>query len=363
MAGYDTRFFWLLTEMELSDFDYELPEGLIAQRPLPRRGASRMLVVDPQANSFRDRVFSDISEYLAEGDLLVLNDTRVVPARMHGHKASGGNIEIMAERIIDARHLLAQVRSSKAPKPASRLILEAGIQCTMLKREGPFFVLHQDSERTWLQLLEKHGHMPLPPYIQREDEVEDRERYQTVFARHPGAVAAPTAGLHLEQSLLDKLTQKGVKIGYVTLHVGAGTYQPVRVENIDEHVMHAERVLVSQQLCDAVERTRKSGNRVIAAGTTVVRSLETAAASGSLKPFEGDSRLFITPGFSFNIVDAMITNFHLPKSTLLMLVAAFAGRPLILDAYRHAVEQKYRFFSYGDAMYISSSVSTNTSTL
>jgi len=339
--------------MKPSDFDYELPDTLIAQRPLPQRAASRMLVVDPDDNSFTDQNFSDLGNFLLPGDLLVLNDTRVVPARLYGRKSSGGKIEVLVERIIDDEHLLAHLRSSKSPKPGSRLILEESINCTMLGREDDLFILQQHSGISWLELLEEYGHMPLPPYIQRDDEMEDRQRYQTVYARHAGAVAAPTAGLHFEQSMLDQLAAKGVNIDYVTLHVGAGTFQPVRVDNIAEHVMHAERVQVSQRLCDAVERTHVSGNRVVAVGTTVVRSLEAAAASGSLKPFDGDSRLFITPGYRFNIVDAMITNFHLPRSTLLMLVSAFAGQPLILDAYRHAVEQGYRFFSYGDAMYIS----------
>lgn len=340
--------------MKLSDFDYHLPEPLIAQRPLPQRGASRMLVVDPANHCFSDRNFTDIDEFLLPGDLLVLNDTKVVPARLYGHKSSGGRVEVLVERIIDDQHLLAQVRSSKSPKPGHRLILEDGIRCIMLRREDDFFVLHQGSEKAWLDLLEQYGHIPLPPYIQRDDEAEDRQRYQTVFARYPGAVAAPTAGLHFDQSKLDQLLASGVNIAYVTLHVGAGTFQPLRVDNITEHVIHAERVRVSQQLCDAVERTHDSGKRVIAVGTTVVRSLETAAASGGIKPFDGDSRLFITPGYSFKVVEAMITNFHLPQSTLLMLVCAFAGRQLMLDAYLYAVEQKYRFFSYGDAMYISS---------
>jgi S-adenosylmethionine:tRNA ribosyltransferase-isomerase len=339
--------------MKPSDFDYELPDTLIAQKPLAQRGASRMLVVDPNDNSFTDQNFSDLGNFLLPGDLLVLNDTRVVPARLYGRKSSGGKIEALVERIIDDEHLLAHLRSSKSPKPGNRLILEESINCTMLGREEDLFILQQHSGQTWLELLEEYGHMPLPPYIQRDDELEDRQRYQTVYARHAGAVAAPTAGLHFEQSMLDQLAAKGVNIDYVTLHVGAGTFQPVRVDNIAEHVMHAERVQVSQRLCDAVERTRESGNRVVAVGTTVVRSLEAAAASGNLKPFDGDSRLFITPGYLFNIVDAMITNFHLPRSTLLMLVSAFAGQQLIMHAYRHAVEQGYRFFSYGDAMYIS----------
>ena len=339
--------------MKLNQFDYHLPESLIAQRPLSQRCASRMLVVDPVKHCFSDRKFADIDEFLTPGDLLVLNDTKVVPARLYGHKSSGGRVEVLVERIIDDQHLLAQVKSSKSPKPGRRLILEDAIRCTMLRREDDLFVLHQDSEKAWLELLEQHGHIPLPPYIQRDDEAEDRQRYQTVFARYPGAVAAPTAGLHFDQSKLDQLLESGVNIAYLTLHVGAGTFQPVRVDNIAQHVMHAERVQVSQQLCDAVRRTHDAGNRVIAVGTTVVRSLEAAAASGNIKPFDGDCRLFITPGYRFRIVEAMITNFHLPRSTLLMLVCAFAGRQLLLDAYQHAVQQEYRFFSYGDAMYIS----------
>jgi len=344
--------------MKPSDFDYELPDTLIAQRPLPQRAASRMLVVDPDDNSFTDQHFSDLGNFLLPGDLLVLNDTRVVPARLHGHKSSGGKIEVLVERIIDDEHLLAHLRSSKSPKQGSGLILEGSINCTMLGREDDLFILQQHTGHSWLELLEEYGHMPLPPYIQRDDEMEDRQRYQTVYARHAGAVAAPTAGLHFEQSMLDQLTAKGVNIGYVTLHVGAGTFQPIRVDDIAEHVMHAERVQVSQQLCKTVERIHESGNRVVAVGTTVVRSLEAAAASGSLKPFDGDSRLFITPGYRFNTVDAMITNFHLPRSTLLMLVSAFAGQQLIRDAYGYAVEQGYRFFSYGDAMYISGRAAT-----
>jgi S-adenosylmethionine:tRNA ribosyltransferase-isomerase len=339
--------------MQLHQFDYHLSESLIAQRPLSQRCASRMLVVDPANQCSSDRKFVDIGKFLSPGDLLVLNDTKVVPARLYGHKSSGGRVEVLVERIIDDQHLLAQIKSSKSPKPGRRLILEDGIRCTMLRREDDLFVLHQDSEKAWLELLEQHGHIPLPPYIRRDDEAEDRQRYQTVFARYPGAVAAPTAGLHFDQSKLDQLLASGVNIAYLTLHVGAGTFQPVRVDNIAEHVMHAERVCVSQPLCDIVRRTHDAGHRVIAVGTTVVRSLEAAAASGNINPFDGDCRLFITPGYRFRIVDAMITNFHLPRSTLLMLVCAFAGRQLMLDAYRYAVQQEYRFFSYGDAMYIS----------
>jgi len=356
IARYDTRLFFSVSAMKLSDFDYQLPDSLIAQRPLSQRGASRLLVVDPDSHSFSDRNFADIGEFLSPGDLLVLNDTKVVPARLYGQTASGGRMEVLVERILDERHLLAHIRSSKSPKPGRQLILEDRILCTMLKREHDLFVLYQDSAQTWLDLLEEYGRMPLPPYIQRDDEAEDRQRYQTVYAQRPGAVAAPTAGLHFEQSVLDGLLARGVNIDYVTLHVGAGTFRPVRVDNIAEHVMHAERVRVSQQLCDAVARTHDAGNRVIAVGTTVVRSLEAAASGGCMQPFDGDCRLFITPGYSFNVVDAMITNFHLPKSTLLLLVSAFAGRELILDAYLHAVAQEYRFFSYGDAMFISGPV-------
>ena len=339
--------------MQLSDFDYQLPEHLIAQTPLAERCESRLLVVNPANESLADRQFSDLEKIVEAGDLLVFNNTRVIPARLFGQKQSGGKLEVMVERVLDAEHLLAHIRSSKAPKPGNQLLLENAIKCTMVKRENDLFVLRQQIAKSWLDLLDQYGHVPLPPYIRRADEVQDRERYQTVYAELPGAVAAPTAGLHFDQGMIDRLTSRGVNTAYVTLHVGAGTFQPVRGDDIDSHVMHAERIDVPQSVCDAVIETQQAGRRVIAVGTTVVRSLETAAMTGKLLPLEGESRLFIKPGFKFQVVDAMVTNFHLPKSTLLMLVSAFAGSDIIRQAYAHAITQQYRFFSYGDAMFIS----------
>lgn len=337
--------------MQLSDFDYHLPEQLIAQAPLAERSASRLLVVDPLRDQFMDKRFTDLPNLLENGDLLVFNDTRVIPARLFGHKQSGGRVEVLVERVLDDETLLAHIRASKAPKPGTRLVLENQIECVMQAREGDLFALQQGN-KPWLELLEQYGHVPLPPYIQRADADSDRERYQTVYATHPGAVAAPTAGLHFDGAMLDTLHRQGVRSGQVTLHVGAGTFQPVRGDDIDSHVMHAERFEVSASVVDAIAQTRERGRRVVAVGTTVVRSLETAAATGKLLPLQGESRLFIKPGYRFKVVDAMLTNFHLPKSTLLMLVSAFAGTGLIRRAYAHAVAQQYRFFSYGDAMYI-----------
>ena len=312
-----------------------------------------MLLVDPGRGQLSDKRFSDLPTLLASGDLLVFNDTRVIPARLFGHKESGGKVEVMVERVLDDETLLAQIRASKAPKPGTHLVLEQQIECRVQARDGDLFTLHQDN-KPWLELLEQFGHVPLPPYIQRTDDHVDRERYQTVYARNPGAVAAPTAGLHFDREMLDTLQRQGNKSAHVTLHVGAGTFQPVRGDDIDSHVMHSERIEVSAAVVDAIAQTRQHGGRIIAVGTTVVRSLEAAAASGELKPFRGESNLFIRPGYRFKVVDAMLTNFHLPKSTLLMLVSAFAGTGLIRQAYAHAVAQQYRFFSYGDAMYISS---------
>ena len=338
--------------MQLSDFDFDLPAELIAQAPLPERSASRLLVVDPARSSLLDCNFADLGEQLRSGDLLVFNDTRVIPARLFGHKASGGKVEVMVERVLDACNLLAHVRSSKAPKAGSELLLEGGIECRVLRREQDLFVLRQD-RGDWFDLLERHGHVPLPPYIQRADVDADRERYQTVYAQNPGAVAAPTAGLHFDDAMLSALRRQGVESAHLTLHVGAGTFQPVRGEDIDSHVMHAERVEVPQATVEAIHAANERGGRVIAVGTTVVRSLETAATAGTLAAFAGESQLFIKPGFRFRVVDAMLTNFHLPRSTLLMLVSAFAGNELMRRAYRHAVSERYRFFSYGDAMFIS----------
>ena len=337
--------------MKRTDFHYDLPPELIAQLPLDQRSASRLLCFDRRSGDLRDKTFSDLPALLNPGDLLVFNNTKVIPARLYGVKASGGRIEILVERLLSQQECLAQVRASKSPKPGGFLILEDGSKLQVLGRQDGFFHLSIASGDL-MDLLQSLGHMPLPPYITREDTDRDRRRYQTVFAQTPGAVAAPTAGLHFDQSLLDRLKQAGIQSTTVTLHVGAGTFQPVRVDNIEDHQMHAEWLDVPQSSCDAIAAARKRGGRVIAVGTTAVRSLETAAQGGLLAPFCGDSRIFIYPPYEFRVVDAMITNFHLPESTLLMLVSAFAGREQTLEAYRHAVEQRYRFFSYGDAMLV-----------
>ena len=337
--------------MQLSDFDYDLPEQLIAQAPLAERGASRLLLVDPQQNRFSDRRFTDLIDYINAGDLVVFNDTQVIPARLFGKKQSGGKVEVMVERVLDDTTLLAQVRASKAPQPGTNLILENEIACTVLARQQDLFVLQQ-SCGSWLELLEQFGHIPLPPYIQRAAEAADHERYQTVFASKPGAVAAPTAGLHFDAAKIESLQARGVNTAHITLHVGAGTFQPVRGEDIDSHVMHSELVDVPESVCTAITRTHAQGKRVIAVGTTVVRSLESAVISGRLRPLQGESSLFIKPGYAFKVIDALLTNFHLPRSTLLMMVSALAGTGLIRRAYAHAVAQRYRFFSYGDAMFI-----------
>ena len=338
--------------MKRSDFHYELPPELIAQVPLRQRSDSRLLCYDRQSKGLHDRRFSDLPDLLEPGDLLVFNNTEVIPARLFGAKASGGKIEILVERLLNGAECLAQVRASKSPKGGGTLLLEDGSRLQVLGREGSFFHL-KAVEADLMGLLQRHGHMPLPPYITREDTDYDRRRYQTVFAETPGAVAAPTAGLHFDEALLERLKNTGIESTTVTLHVGAGTFQPVRADNIEDHQMHAEWLEVPQSVCDAAAETRQRGGRVIAVGTTAVRSLETAAQHGTLKPFTGDSRIFIYPPYEFRAVDAMITNFHLPESTLLMLVSAFAGLEPTLAAYRHAVEQRYRFFSYGDAMLIS----------
>jgi len=333
--------------MFLSDFDYELPPDLIAQYPPARRRDSRLLVV---GKSLDDRQFRDLPALLNEGDLLVFNDTRVIRARLHGRKKTGGQVEVLVERVLPASEVLAQVRASKTPKPGMILELAGGCDATVIGREDDMFRLR--FSMPVLEFLEQHGDVPLPPYLNRDSESADSARYQTVYAREPGAVAAPTAGLHFDERMLEETTRVGVQHEYVTLHVGAGTFQPLREEQIEANRLHAERVQVSAEVCDAVRATRASGGRVIAVGTTSVRALETASASDDLQPFDGETDLFVVPGFAFRSVDAMLTNFHLPRSSLMMLVAAFAGRERILDAYRHAVENQYRFFSYGDAMLI-----------
>ncbi len=347
--------------MKSADFDYQLPEALIAQKPLAQRQSSRLLVLDPQTDSIEDNNFENFISLVNPGDLVVFNDTRVFPARLFGQKETGGKIEVLVERILDDSTLLAHLRSSKSPHAGSKLKLENSIDCEVIGRQDEFFILHQNSSLSWLSLLQQYGHMPLPPYIQRGDEESDRERYQTVYSRKPGAVAAPTAGLHFDQACMQSFKEKGVEVSFVTLHVGAGTFQPVRVDNVDDHIMHAEVVEVSPEVCEKVEQTRKNGGRIIAIGTTVVRSLESAAANtGKLQPYSDDTRLFITPGFEFKVVDAMLTNFHLPRSTLLMLVSAFGGKDFMLNAYQHAVQKKYRFFSYGDAMFIKNKINRNS---
>jgi len=340
--------------MKTADFDFHLPEELIAQYPLEHRTASRLLHLS--GDTISDRLFSDFTELLMPDDLLVFNNTRVIPARLHGQKESGGKVEVLVERVLDNHHLLAHVRASKSPKAGSRLILEHFIHATMLEREGDLFKLRFEGATGVLELLDKYGHMPLPPYIERSDESADQERYQTVYAKHAGAVAAPTAGLHFDQNMLDQLAAKGFKSAFVTLHVGAGTFQPVRVDDIKDHHMHAEYIDVDDSVVELIKQTKANGGRVIAIGTTAVRSLESAAMNGELTEFHGDSQIFIYPGYEFKVVDAMVTNFHLPQSTLLMLVSAFSGHKIIMDAYQHAVEQKYRFFSYGDAMFLENSV-------
>ena len=339
--------------MQVKDFHFELPNELIASFPLAQRSASRLLCLDGNSGELKHRQFGDVLDFLKEGDLVVFNNTRVIPARLFGEKASGGKIEMLVERVLDQHRVLAHIRSSRSPKPGTTLIFEGGAQATMIGRHENLFELHFEGDIAVLDILEKHGHMPLPPYMNREDQLEDRERYQTVYGSQPGAVAAPTAGLHFDEALLAKLDEKGVEKAFVTLHVGAGTFQPVKVERIEDHVMHAEYIEVDQSVCDAVKATRARGGRVVAVGTTSVRSLESASQSGEIEPFYGDSSIFIFPGYEFKSVDLLITNFHLPESTLLMLVSAFAGYDHVMAAYASAVAEKYRFFSYGDAMFIS----------
>ncbi len=338
--------------MNKSDFHFDLPPELIAQAPLPTRSASRLLVVDAAARRFEDRHFTDLTALLDPGDLLVFNDTRVLPARLFGHKESGGAVEILIERVTGTHEARAQLGVSKKPKAGGRIILSDGTARRVLGRDGEFFLLRFETDEPLEKLLLRVGRMPLPPYIDRAAEAADDERYQTVYARETGAVAAPTAGLHFDEALLAILRERGVEFGYVTLHVGAGTFQPVRAERLEDHTMHREWLNVGAELVEKIRRTRERGGRVIAVGTTVVRALESASRDGELQPFAGETQIFIFPGYRITSIDALITNFHLPESTLLMLVSALVGRELILDAYRHAVEQRYRFFSYGDAMLI-----------
>ena len=336
--------------MQVSAFSFELPDSLIARHPLAERRASRLLVLDGQTGEMAHRSFADLLDQVLPGDLMVFNNTRVIPARLFGQKETGGRLELLVERVLDGHRVLAHIRSSKSPKPGSRIQIDGGGEAVMLVRHDALFEL--EFVEQVLPLLERVGHMPLPPYIDRPDESADRERYQTVYAQHAGAVAAPTAGLHFDAVLMEALREKGVEMAFVTLHVGAGTFQPVRVERIEEHHMHSEWLQVGQDVVDAVAACRQRGGRVIAVGTTSVRSLESAARDGTLKAFSGDTDIFIYPGRPFHVVDALVTNFHLPESTLLMLVSAFAGYPETMAAYAEAVAEGYRFFSYGDAMFI-----------
>ena len=338
--------------MRTSDFDYELPPQLIAQHPLPERVASRLLHLDGGSSSLGQGRFSELANFFRAGDLLVFNNTRVIKARLLGRKVSGGAIEVLVERVLDAHHVLAHVRASKAPRPGSELLLAGELRVTMLERRGELFHLRFESNDSVLNLLQRFGAVPLPPYITHEPDAIDEHRYQTVFAKEPGAVAAPTAGLHFDESLLENLRAKGVEFAYVTLHVGAGTFQPVRVENLADHVMHSEWYQAPMATVDAIDRARTNGGRITAVGTTTLRALEGAAVNGSLQSGFGETNIFILPGFRFNVVERLITNFHLPRSTLLMLVSAFGGIGNIRRAYAFAIKERYRFFSYGDAMLI-----------
>lgn len=336
--------------MDISDFDFTLPEHLIAQHPPEVRGSSRLLVALPDM-PLQDRVFGDLPDYVEAGDVLVFNNTKVMKARLFGQKDSGGRIEALIERVLDNHTALAHIRSSKSPKPGMGLVFEGGIRAVMVGREGELFCLRFEGGQTVYELLEQNGHLPLPPYIERAADADDDSRYQTVYAKYQGAVAAPTAGLHFTEELLRRLKDKGAVTAEVTLHVGAGTFQPVRVDKIEEHKMHSEWFEVPSETVAAVEAAKARGNKAWAVGTTSMRALESAArATGYLKDGQGDTDIFITLGYRFNVVDRLVTNFHLPKSTLLMLVGAFSGMGHIRAVYRHAIEREYRFFSYGDAM-------------
>lgn len=353
LEGAWWRMLWYYSGLMLrQDFHYSLPPELIAQEPLPTRSASRMLCLDGASGVLRDRYIADVTELLRAGDLLVFNDTRVIPSRFFGVKATGGKVEVMLERILSTHRALVQIRASKTPKAGSLLRLNDCVEVEVIGRQDDLFEIEFHDPRPVLDILQAEAALPLPPYIERSVAAADAERYQTVFARHPGAVAAPTAGLHFDQPLLSQLANKGVEFAFVTLHVGAGTFQPLRTERIEDHRMHYEQVEVSAQVCEQVTATRSRGGRVVAVGTTAVRSLESASQQSDIAPYQGETNLFIYPGYRFKSVDALITNFHLPESTLLMLVCAFAGYTNVMAAYHHAIAQRYRFFSYGDAMFV-----------
>lgn len=336
----------------LSDYDYVLPEQQIARYPAEKRTESRLLAVDRAAQQWADRQFIDLAHFLRPGDLLVMNDSKVMPARLYGHKSSGGKVEILVERLLDKNRALAHLRASKTPKIEQIIHLDNDDVIKVVGRQNDLFVIETVNQRSWTDIMEQTGEIPLPPYFHREAEATDKERYQTVYAHNDGSVAAPTAGLHFDKPFLHNLQDLGIELAYLTLHVGAGTFQPVRTEQIREHQLHHEWIQVSESVCQAITRTKERGGRVIAVGTTTVRSLETAAQSESLQPFNGDSNLFIYPGYEFKVVDGLLTNFHLPQSSLLMLVAAFAGYETTMKAYQHAIAAQYRFYSYGDCMLI-----------
>ena len=338
--------------MRTTDFDFYLPDELIAQFPAKERSASRLLRLNGNSGELEDRQFAQLCDFIEAGDLLIFNNTQVVKARLAGQKGTGGAIKALVERIIDDYHVLAHVRASKSPKPGSRLIFANSFAAEVVSRQDDLFLLKIDSERPILDLLNQYGALPLPPYITHAADETDDERYQTVYAKVPGAVAAPTAGLHFDEAMLKLLQDKGVRIGFVTLHVGAGTFQPVRVDNINEHKMHSELYSVPEETVALIQTTKAAGKKVTAVGTTALRALESAARSGEIGAGSGDTNIFITPGYQFKVVERLLTNFHLPKSTLMMLVSAFAGVDNIKHAYQHAIDEKYRFFSYGDAMLI-----------
>lgn len=338
--------------MNLDQFDYELPPELIAQFPLAERAASRLLQFVSQGTDFNDLKFVDLPNLLRRGDLLVFNNTKVIPARLFGNKKSGGKVELLLERKLDAHTMLVQLKASKTPSIGTQIIFNDDAVIEVIDRQGDFFIVQLKNGLDIENLLNDCGQVPLPPYIQRNSETEDIKRYQTIYARCDGAVAAPTAGFHFDNPMFDQLRKNGIGFAFITLHVGAGTFQPVRVDTIEEHVIHAEQVIVSEQVCDQVTECKKRGGRVIAVGTTAVRALESAALKNSIASYDADTSLFIYPGYKFKIIDALITNFHLPKSTLLMLVSAFAGYKTTMSAYQHAIAKQYRFYSYGDAMFI-----------
>ena len=338
--------------MNKSDFYFDLPKELIAQHPTKQRTHSRLLALDKITGETQDLHFPDILEFLNKGDLLVFNNTKVIPARLHGKKTTGGKVEVFIERLLDDNNAIAFLKTSKKPQLGMPIYFD-NLIIKPTARKGMFYLIETQDNTSLTELMDRYGHMPLPPYIQREDEPDDKDRYQTVYAQEKGAVAAPTAGLHFDKDLLQKIKDKGVNTAFVTLHVGAGTFQPVKTDSIDDHIMHKEWLQVSKKVAELVKQTKARGNKVVAVGTTAVRCLETAAKDGEIQPYTGDTNIFIYPGYTFKIVDSLLTNFHLPESTLIMLVSAKCGRKNTLNAYKHAVENEYRFFSYGDAMFIS----------